>query len=181
MKNYGMRSILLTIVIGCALARPAFAWHGYVVKVLDGDSIRVQRGSKIYEIRLYGIDTPEYKQPFGKKAGRLTRKKILKKAVTVEPMDVDRYGRIVALIRSNGNLLNEELICEGAAWVYPKYCKRQPLCQELKEEENRARDGRRGLWQEANPLSPWQWKRLNKRYKKSPRRSHRYGRAHGQY
>ncbi|HHD63926.1 MAG TPA: thermonuclease family protein [Desulfobulbaceae bacterium] len=171
-------SILLAIMVVFILSRPALAWHGYVVKVLDGDSIRVQRAGRVYEIRLYGIDTPEYKQSFGKKAGQLTRKKIWRKTVFVEPMDVDRYGRIVALIRSDGHLVNRELVRDGAAWVYPQYCKRQPLCRDLKEEENRARLERLGLWKEENPISPWKWKRLNR---KSLRRSHRPARSHRQY
>jgi len=174
MKKIIPAAAVLLLTLSC----PALAWNGYVVKVIDGDSIRVRRDGTVYEIRLYGIDTPEYLQPFGKQAARRTRRKIWKKNVTVEPMDVDRYGRIVALISSDGHLLNRELVDEGTAWVYPKYCKRQPLCRNLKEEEKRARVDRLGLWKEGNPLSPWRWKRLNK---KSSRRHYRHIRSRRQH
>jgi len=165
-----MCKIRVLVVVGILFSafglfcNTALAWHGYVVKVLDGDSLRVKRGNKFYEIRLYGIDTPEYKQSYGKKAKRFTKSRTYKKTVTIEPRDVDRYGRIVALVKSQGRLVNRELVRDGLAWVYPKYCLEQPLCQEMKKEEARARRERRGLWKEKNPLSPWQWKRLKKGY-----------------
>jgi endonuclease YncB( thermonuclease family) len=39
------------------------------------------------------------------------------KVAEVEPVDVCRYGRTVALIRVEGGILNEELIKEGFAWT----------------------------------------------------------------
>jgi len=163
-----MGEIRMLVVVGIFLSafglfgNTAMAWHGYVVEVLDGDSLRVKRGTKFYEIRLYGIDTPEYKQSYWKKAKRFTKNRTYKKTVSIEPRDVDRYGRIVALVKSQGRLVNQELVRDGLAWVYPKYCLQQPLCREMKKEEARARRERRGLWKEKNPLSPWLWKRLNK-------------------
>ena len=161
----GKRILVVTIVFClafCMFTSMASAWHGYVVKVLDGDSLRVKRGMKFYEIRLYGIDTPEYKQAYGEKAKRFTKSRTYKKTVTVEPKDVDRYDRIVALVKSQGRLVNQELVRDGLAWVYPKYCREQPLCLEMKKDEDRARKARRGLWKQKDPLSPWQWKRINK-------------------
>lgn len=158
---------LLTIL---CCSNTALAWHGYVVKVLDGDSLRIRRGTKIYEVRLYGIDTPEYKQPYGNKAKLYTRSRTWKKTVTVEPKDVDRYGRIVAVVKSRGRTVNRELVRDGLAWVYPKYCTMQPLCNEMKIDEEKARKLRRGLWKEKQPISPWEWKRL---YKDSGGGSHR--------
>ena len=146
----------------CLFYSTAHAWYGYVVKVLDGDSIQVQRKGKIIEIRLYGIDCPEWRQSYGDEAKRFTREKIYRKTVTVEPKDIDRYDRVVALVGYSGGLLNRELIREGFAWVYPRYCREQPLCTELKELEYNAAKSRRGLWEAEHPVSPWQWKWKNK-------------------
>lgn len=175
-----MKIRLCGMVIVCVVLwlSPALAWQGRVVRVLDGDSILVKRGGRLYEIRLYGIDTPEYKQPFGREAGRVTRKMINKKIVNVRPMDVDRYHRTVALVTFNGRLVNRELVHKGAAWLYPRYCRKQPLCQELRAEEQQARRRHLGLWAGANPLSPSQWKRLNK---KSSSRSRHHSRRHRQH
>jgi len=157
-----MKWMILTVVFFLFCPAASHAWHGYVVQVLDGDSIRVQRGRSIIEIRLYGIDCPEWGQPFGDKARRYTREKIYRKTVIVEPRDIDKYDRVVALVSYSGGLLNKELVQEGLAWMYPRYCLEQPLCSELQALENSAATSARGLWKETHPLSPWQWKWKNK-------------------
>ncbi len=174
MKNR-IVGVVVTIFLMCG---QAVAWQGKVVRVLDGDSILVKRAGRIYEIRLYGIDAPEYRQPFGKQAGRITRDMIKGKIVSIQRMDVDRYHRIVALVKSDGRLVNRELVRRGAAWLYPKYCQQQPLCRELRSDQQRADKQHLGLWAGKNPLSPAQWKRRNKR---SSHRYHRHFRHHRQY
>ena len=126
------------------IVSPVFAWDGQVVKIIDGDSIQVRRNEKIYEIRLYGIDTPEYRQPYSNKAKQFTRKLAYQQWVQVEEMDVDRYGRVVALVTSRGKLVNRELVREGLAWYYPRYCRAQPLCRELDSLEKSARKRKKG-------------------------------------
>lgn len=80
----------------------------------------------------------------------------------VEPLETDRYGRSVALVRlPDGTLLNEVLVAEGLAWVYEEYC-HEDLCPRLRELEQQARRERRGLWAEAAPIRPAQWRRRHK-------------------
>lgn len=140
----------------------AVAWEGIVVKIIDGDSLTVQRNGKMYKIRLYGIDTPEYRQPYSNKAKQFTKRLAYGQMVTVAEKDVDRYGRIVALVVRRDKLVNRELVREGLAWYYPKYCRDQPLCGELQQLERKARKERRGIWRDENPVSPWDWKRQQK-------------------
>ncbi|MBM9537448.1 thermonuclease family protein [Desulfobulbus alkaliphilus] len=154
--------LLATILAGSLRDLSAQTWEARVVRVADGDSLEVQRGSQRYRIRLFGIDCPEYGQPCGKEAGHFTRTMVMGKTVTLKTMDKDRYGRIVALVWSGDRLVNRELVRRGWAWVYPKYCLAQPLCTELKTLERSARMQRTGLWEERNPLPPWQWKRLQR-------------------
>lgn len=158
------RSNCCILCVCCALllltwVRPAAAWEGVAVKVLDGDSMQVKRDGRIHEIRLYGIDAPEYRQPYSNKAKQYVRRLVLRQPVTVEKMDVDRYGRIVALVFVRDKLVNREMVRSGLAWQYPRYCRRQPLCGELAELEEEARRQRRGLWRDPDPVSPWEWKR----------------------
>ena len=155
-------STCLALVMLLLSVLQASAWEGVVVKILDGDSMKVRRDGKIYEIRLYGIDTPEYRQPYSSKAKHFSKRLAYQQRVTVKKKDVDRYGRIVALVTSRGKLVNRELVREGLAWYYPRYCKAQPLCSELESLEKTARKQRRGLWRENNPVSPWDWKRSYK-------------------
>jgi endonuclease YncB( thermonuclease family) len=59
---------------------------------------------------------------------------------------------MVALVRKQGGLLNSELVRNGLAWVYPRYCHAQPLCTELELLERGARRQRLGLWREKAPM-----------------------------
>ncbi len=129
-----------------------------VVKVIDGDSIEVNIGNKKITVRLWGIDTPEYRQPYSKAAKKETRRLLHKKTITLEVKDWDAYGRMVALVRlDNGLLVNEELVKSGYAWVHVYYCK-VAICQKWKGYEQQARQERLGLWREKNPVAPWVWK-----------------------
>jgi len=147
--------ILLVFFLGSS---PAIAWEGTVTRVLDGDSLRVNQGGQIVTVRLYGIDSPEYGQPFWRAAKDATSYLVQGKNVTIEPFDTDRYGRIVALVGVRGRSVNGELVRLGMAWVYPHYCKAQPLCLNLEELEQAARAQELGIWKDRNPVPPWVWK-----------------------
>ena len=134
------------------------AWEGTVTRVLDGDSLRINQGGQIVTVRLYGIDSPEYGQPLWRVAKDAASHLVQGKNVTVEPFDTDRYGRIVALVGVRGRSVNGELIRLGMAWVYPHYCKAQPLCRNLEELEQAARVRKLGIWKDRNPVPPWVWK-----------------------
>jgi endonuclease YncB( thermonuclease family) len=129
-----------------------------MVSIADGDTITVLRDKEQVRIRLYGIDCPERYQPCSKKAKQFTAKLVHGKVVEVEPVDVDRYGRIVALVRVEGALVNSALIQEGLAWVYNYYCK-LPFCQEWFVLQLRAKYANRGLWADPNPIPPWESRR----------------------
>ena len=75
------------------LPAKAVAWFGKVVGVIDGDSITVLQDGRGEAIRLYGIDCPEKTQDFGNRAKQLTSSLVFGKAVEVEPVTRDRYGR----------------------------------------------------------------------------------------
>jgi len=138
---------------------PAWGWEGLVVAAVDGDSLEVNENSRFRQIRLYGIDSPEYGQPGWQAARALTRALVLGQRVRVEPMDRDGYGRTVALVWCQGQLVNRELVRQGQAWVYRRYCREQPLCRELDGLEQAARRAGLGLWRERAPEPPWAWRR----------------------
>jgi micrococcal nuclease len=80
--------------------------------------------------------------------------------VVLVPSDTDRYGRTI--VRAwVGNLdVNREMVKRGAAWFDSEYSKDAVLY----EEENEARNRKRGLW--ALPLEdrvvPSSWRRRAK-------------------
>jgi endonuclease YncB( thermonuclease family) len=105
--------LTLIIMLPCL----AWAWSGKVFGVSDGDTIKVMRAHKEVKIRLYGIDCPERSQPFTRKAKQFTSDMVFGKIVEVHRMDTDRCGRTLALLAVDKQLLNEELIKSGYAWV----------------------------------------------------------------
>ncbi len=145
---------------------PAWAWTGKVVGVSDGDTITVLRDKQPQKIRLYGIDCPEKRQPFGKKAKQFTSELVFGKVVEVEPVTTDRYGRTVAFVQVENILVNEELIKEGLGWVYVRYCK-LPLCVEWQRLQLAARNQKRGLWGDSHHIPPWEY-RSQKRKNAAP-------------
>lgn len=151
---------LLVLVLACS-APAANAIIGKVVGVADGDTITVLENRIQYKIRLYGIDTPEGHQDFGNRAKQFTADLVFGKTVQVEKMDTDRYGRTVGIVTVGKVCVNEELIKNGLAWVYPKYCNIS-ICGDWYAMEAHARAGKKGLWAHTDPMPPWEFRR-NKR------------------
>ena len=138
-----------------------YAEQHHVVAVSDGDTITVLTPDKQQvKIRLYGIDCPEMKQAFGNRARQATKEFVGGKTVDIQPMDTDRYGRIVAVVSMpDGSTLNESLVSAGLAWVYPQYCKQKDICDSLRELEAAARTEKLGLWADKSPVEPWEWRK----------------------
>lgn len=159
-----MHRCLVSLLLLLALTGQALAWQARVTSVHDGDSLSVvnAEGAKLH-IRLYGIDAPEAKQPFGPQAKKALSKLAARKTVVITPMDTDRYGRTVALAHTpDGKLANLVLVRTGYAWVYDQYCARPDLCAELRSAQAAARADRVGLWADPAPTPPWDWRKANK-------------------
>ena len=146
--------ILAILIFPCFL----FAWQGKVVGITDGDTIVVLYDGKGEKIRLYGIDTPEKRQAFGRKAKQFTSNMVFGKDVRVSPIVKDFYERTVGFVYLlDGRCLNEEIIKAGLAWVYTKYCKKD-ICDEWRILERVARQGRHGLWNDPDSKPPWKFR-----------------------
>ncbi len=123
-----------------------------VLKVIDGDSLVVEYQGQSLEIRLAEIDTPEYDQRFGSEAKAYTRLHALDRVVSVEVRAIDAYKRRVSLITlPDGSSLNRSLLRAGLAWWYRYYSDDESLGRLERE----AREARRGLWIDPDPVPPW--------------------------
>ena len=81
----------------------------------------------------------------------------------MQALDRDRYGRTVGeVLLPDGRSLNRELVRAGLAWWYRRYA---PDDQTLEQLEREARAAQRGLWADPNPVSPWKWRVMRKRYR----------------
>ena len=145
------------------LPSSAHGWKGEAVRVSDGDTLHVQQGKKIVKVRLYGVDCPESRQKYGKEATDFAMQMVLGKKVRVETMHTDQYGRTVGLVSIGRKMLNRELVRAGYAWVYPAYCKKQPLCTEFRKLEEKAKKKKAGLWRDKRPTPPWEWRKKRRR------------------
>jgi endonuclease YncB( thermonuclease family) len=135
----------------------AESWTGKVVGVSDGDTITVMRDGRGVKVRLHGIDCPESAQPWGARAKQMASVKCFSKEVTVHVRDTDRYGRTVGeVILGDGTNLNHQLVADGFAWWYRDYAKGDTALETL---EAKARKSRAGLWSDAAPVAPWDWRR----------------------
>ena len=155
--------VILGLILCLTLAAPALAapaqFTGAVFGVTDGDTITVLAPDmQQVKIRLYGIACQERGREFWSRAKQATADAVFGKRVTVQPMDTDRYGRIVAVvIMPGGKSLNEHLVREGLAWVDPQYCKQEDICALLRKLEKGAKGQQKGLWVDKTPIPQQDW------------------------
>lgn len=146
-----------------------------VVAVLDGDSLvcKTPEQQKI-QVRLVGIDAPEYKQAYSKRAREALSRITLNRQARLECVKTDQYKRRVCKVFVQpescprcGKTLDAglALLTQGMAWWYRHYANEQPPedrgAYEFAEREARAK--RVGLWRHRNPVPPWEWRRRNRR------------------
>ncbi len=115
------------------------------VRVIDGDSLIVN-GT---EIRLEGIDAPEYHQycydqndePYHCGDDAYQALKAMAGPDTACRQTVrDRYHRSVAVCTSRGKVINKEMVRQGRAVAYTRYTKAYVAA------EKEARAAKRGIW-----------------------------------
>ena len=124
-----------------------------MVRIIDGDTIHVQVGTRIEKVRYIGVDTPEVRHPHkgeepgGREAAALNRALVEARPVRLET-DVqthDRHGRLLAYVWVGETMVNAELVRRGYAHVLtvPPNVRHQSLFLEL---QRQAREAGRGLW-----------------------------------
>jgi micrococcal nuclease len=133
-------------------------FSGQVVGVLDGDTIEVLHDQKPERIRLYGIDCPEKWQAFGQKAKQATSTLLFGKDVNIETHGRDKHRRTLGTVIQKGMNVNQELVKEGWCWWFSKYV---PNDTALKRLEQEAKEAKKGLWADPNPMPPWLYRRLD--------------------
>ena len=80
-----------------------FALEGKVISVTDGDTIKILTSKRQQiKVRLYGIDAPEKKQPYGTAAKRYLADLITGKTVQIEGRGKDRYKRVLGIVYLDG-------------------------------------------------------------------------------
>lgn len=125
-----------------------------VKRVVDGDTVVLEKNGYEYKVRLIGVDTPESvhldknkNTKEGKIASDFTKERLTGKKVDIE-FDVkpqDKYGRYLVYLYVDGISYNEVLLEEGMARVMmiSPNVKNKELYTQI---EKRAKDKKIGIW-----------------------------------
>ena len=154
-----------------SLTKVTCDYYVTVLKIVDGDTfIGLTIDSRKVLFRLQGIDSPEQGQPYSDNSKDKLAELITGKLVGIKIQEKpESYGRLkVWAYTPNGNDVSAEMLRAGLSWHFRKY-DNSSLYSQL---ENEARKNHTGIWTEANPISPWDFrKNSNKRFLKILRRS----------
>ena len=158
----------LVLVSVFLLLSPSVAGEYQVSRVIDGDTVVVQKGSIKLTIRLVGIDAPETSkkkhepgQPFSQQATKHLAKLALNRSVDVKSFGADRYGRVLGEVFADGNNVNLEMVKAGLAEVYRGTPAPGQEVGPYWRAEDEARRAGRGMWQLGDKyVSPREWRRL---------------------
>jgi micrococcal nuclease len=156
---------ITVFVVLLSASASAEEYAAKVVRVVDADSLRALHDGKELDIRLEGIDCPEHGQAFGHKPKQATSELAFGKTVIIRPTGADQHGRTLAnVILPDGRNLNRELVRLGYARWFRRYSKDESLgCLEAD-----ARHARRGLWADAKPIAPWDWREAQQKPEVQP-------------
>lgn len=92
------------------------------VSAPDGDTFTVLDGNVKTIVRLAEIDARERTQPYS----QVSRRNLIAlckdaKAIEMQPVSLDRYGRTVIYVHCDGVHVNWRQVQDGLAWYFHKY------------------------------------------------------------
>lgn len=123
-------------------------------KCIDGDTASLKINRQVKKVRFLAIDTPETKhpkkgeEPYGKEASNFTcsaLKEAKKITLEYENNKEDKYGRVLAWVFTDGELLQGRLVKTGlakVAYLYDDY----KYTDDLKKLENEAKKEKLRIW-----------------------------------
>jgi len=174
------RRAVLALILLFAGSVWADTMQGVVIVVIDGDTVlfkpdHYHPSSRAFmKVRLADIDAPEADQPRGVDAAQALKEMALRKHASLEIVATDIYGRKLGRLAINALPLNAELVRRGHAWAYDSIPRRGTSARSGSESfrassrdpddsmrmmQREARRARIGLWQDADPVPPWIWRR----------------------
>lgn len=184
MINEAQLPNLVKLQAPCQLAKAPFslfnhAWRGAFFQHLQQPHHTHRLGRKSHRRRyhhafgrkrakpqnpLFGIDAPETNtnQPFGEEARAFLAQEIEgKKVQIIIKTKSDKYGRVVGVVKFDGQDINKIMVQKGYAWAYSYYT------DAYTAEHNAARAQQIGLWADDNstnkPIEPYKWRKTHQK------------------
>lgn len=170
------RLIKLSVVVGLLAFQqvlagaPDYPWTATCVETKgfhDGDTLKcisASSGKGTFVVRFANIDAPEAGQAFWKASRDLLRELAIP-GTRAACYKRDDFGREVCRLKSpTGEDIAESMLRQGMAWHAVRYAHEQTTAERSRysELEAEARAAKRGIWTEANPLAPWDCRRLRR-------------------
>ena len=124
------------------------------IGVTDGDTFTcLDTMGNQQKVRIAEIDAPELGQPYGRNARDTLAELIFGKSLAVVPIGSTSDGIVICNVSVSGKDIAREMVIMGLAWRLPEAA--IPLIQDQQDAQN----GKRGLWSEASPIPPWEFKK----------------------
>ncbi len=154
---------LITVASAIAaltIAAAAATLRAKVVEVPSGNSVVVTNTNRPLRVRLKAIAPPEVGQPFNAAAREHLQALVLNKAVAVEYSGITS-DYLEARIVADGIDIGAQMLRDGVAWYdrstdYGLTDADRVLYAQCEET---ARNEKRGLWSDAKPVAPWEFRR----------------------
>lgn len=162
--------IFISLTFVLVFSNLSIAAQFKVIRVYDGNTIKVARSGYAIKVRLIAIDAPETSkrkyqpgQPYSQEAKKYLEGLVLNMTVSITGYDLDVYNRLLGVIYLNGTNINLEMIRAGLAEVYrgktPKGFDLNPYWQAEKE----AKGAMRGMWSLGDEyISPREWRKMQR-------------------
>lgn len=156
MKRY----ILLLAICFIPLNVQAASLFGKVIEVNSGDVLTIYNLNRPVRVKLLGVDAPEMNQAFGDVAKKHLADLILDKSVLVEYSGIASDSSLTGRVLLNDADIGAQMIRDGAAWFDTNTNRLSGTERDVyQQSEQAARNERRGLWQQENPVAPWEFVR----------------------
>ena len=151
-----LRLAIVLLAAGASFSQAA-TLTARVTDVHDGDTLSVRVRTKTVTVRLIYIDAPELAQPWGRQARRSLQELVRLEEVRVRTKGKDKYSRTLGeVVRMRDGLdVNLEQVRRGMAWSYTRGAARPAY----DAAELAAHQARVGLWQDARPERPSNFRR----------------------
>jgi endonuclease YncB( thermonuclease family) len=129
-----------------------------VLAVPEGDTLEVLHKGTVLLIRLQDVDAPEMGQPYGAQAKALMASLALGKTARIITTGTPQPGILqrAKIALSSGVNPSHELLKAGLGW-WDRVA--APDDDSLWKLEREARIERRGLWEDVDPIPPWEWRK----------------------
>ncbi|MFH1729819.1 MAG: thermonuclease family protein [Pseudomonadota bacterium] len=166
------KSNLILIIIFLSISISLQASYK-VTKIIDGDTIECTDGNINFRVRLAGIDAPEKKTFWGRRAKIYLEELVKGKSVDIRQYLIGPYNRIIGDILLENENINYKILNNGYAEYYRYGCVDYELQKNKKKYkydikpyiklEKVARAKKFNIWLAKDYISPCEYRRMKKK------------------